>query len=629
MLPLPEPEVNEPNIDPDMQTPDLTNHLGNNPYVLIEPMPEFEPITSAPSQTPSSNSPVVDWQPDNSPGVEAQFSPTHGEIDPSHILDTKRIHHNNVVERYAKIHKTSVEVALKSALKGNESMEWKRAIIKEISSMCEHCLLFIAEDHPEYETAVREATWSRFVLTRKRDGRYKARWVVQGCFESVDLDDFSNRSHVASLESLRALLFRHDRGSRTIATIDIRTAFLQSDNYDPHEQARYIKASNPMEPTKLIFARLLSPMYGQRSAPRRWEDTLAPWLESQGFKRGKNEPSVFYRQDDDLLILVYVDDLMIDGDYDSVHEFIRALMARFDCNDPVILAHDQPIDFVGIDIILTPKGIYASSQQYCCKLLDNLGMANIKPCDTPISGDINEDVQVTDKELHEWYRSGVGGVGWLVSTTRPDLALAFSRLGQFLSAPTEGAIKSLKQTLRYIKGTSHYCLSMPLGLSSNTFQHWSDSDHASNKAVANKRRSQTGIISTMNGVPHVYKSTAQSVVTLSSTEAEIYAASTAVSNFEHSRFVLDEMGIQGHPTPFTLMIDNTAAEVFMEDTKNNSRLKHIDVRQNWVQEMRDRSIVVPEHVNTNDNLADLFTKPLGAPTFKKHVERIMHTGTIE
>ena len=47
-----------------------------------------------------------------------------------------------------------------------------------------------------------------------------------------------------------------------------------------------------------------------------------------------------------------------------------------------------------------------------------------------------------------------------------------------------------------------------------------------------------------------------------------------------------------------------------------------------VQEMRDRGMVVPEHVNTNDNLADLLTKPLAAPAFKKHVERIMHTAGI-
>lgn len=593
------------------------DYFGNNPQCVIEPLPniQMEPSNNAVAETELSNNTVA----------EAQFSPTHAEIVESHIVDHSRIHHNNVVHKYAKIHKTKVEVALKEALQGHNSKEWKNAILKEINSMLEHCLFLIDEGHPEYETAIKEATWSRFVLVRKRDGRFKARWVVQGCFESVELDDFTNRSHVASIEALRALLFKHDRGSKTLATIDIRTAFLQSHDYDPHEKHRYVKVINPFDPTKVLYARLLSPMYGQRSAPRRWEDTLAPWLESQGFIRGKNEPSIFYRPSDEMIILVYVDDLLMDGDIDSIHQFLKALLKRFDCNDPVFLAQDQPIDFIGIDIFIHQDCIFASSQQYCCRLLDNLQMANVNPASVPITGDIVEDDLVTDKGLHEWYRSGVGGIGWLVSTTRPDLALTFSRLGQFLAQPTQGAIKALRQACKYIKGTTHYALSMPLNLTSNTFEHWSDSDFASNKVVANKRKSQTGIIGTINGVPHVYKSTAQSCVTLSSTEAEIHAASTAISHFEHSKFVLQEMGIKDFPTPFTLQIDNAAAEVFMENTKSNSRLKHIDVREKWVLEMRDRSKVIPEHVSTHDNLADLFTKPLAAPTFEKHVERIMWT----
>ena len=627
MLSLPEPQVEEANDNTNGQNDPMADAFNNKPRVLIEPLPPRPANANLSNSTHPNNSDVVGS--DNNDVVgDPLFSPTRLDIDTKHILDTKRINHYSVVERYATTHKTNVEVALKSALQGDQSQKWKEAIVKEIDSMIENCLLIISEDHPEYETAVREATWSRFVLTRKRDGRFKARWVVQGCFESVELDDFSNRSHVASLEALRALLFRHDRGSRTMAAIDIRTAFLQSDKYDQYEKPRYVKVVNPMDPTKVIYARLLSPMYGQRSAPRRWEDTLAPWLESQDFKRGKNEPSVFHRKSDDTLILVYVDDLLIDGDHDSVHEFLRALTSRFACNDPVYLGTNQPIDFIGIDIFLTSQGIYASSQQYCCKLLENLGMANVKPRETPISGNIVCDAYVADKELHEWYRSAVGGIGWLVACTRPDLAFAFSRLGQHLAAPTEGAVKTLKQTLQYIKGTAHYCLHMPFGLTSNSFEHWSDSDHAYNNTVVDKRKSHTGVISTVNGVPHVYKSSVQPVVTLSSTEAEIYAASQAVSNFEHSKFVLEEMGIQGFPSPFTLMIDNTAAEVFMEDSKNNSRLKHIDVRQLWVQEMRNRDIVIPEHVNTNDNLADLLTKPLAAPIFKKHVERIMHTTGI-
>ena len=33
---------------------------------------------------------------------------------------------------------------------------------------------------------------------------------------------------------------------------------------------------------------------GEASAPIRWENTVAPWFEEQGFIRGDNEPCAFY-----------------------------------------------------------------------------------------------------------------------------------------------------------------------------------------------------------------------------------------------------------------------------------------------------------------------------------------------
>ena len=41
---------------------------------------------------------------DDSPDKEALFSPTYLEVDSSHVLDHSRIHHNNVIQAYAKIH---------------------------------------------------------------------------------------------------------------------------------------------------------------------------------------------------------------------------------------------------------------------------------------------------------------------------------------------------------------------------------------------------------------------------------------------------------------------------------------------------------------------------------------------
>ena len=65
-----------------------------------------------------------------------------------------------------------------------------------------------------------------------------------------------------------------------------------------------------------------------------------------------------------------------------------------------------------------------------------------------------------------------------------------------------------------------------------------------------------------------------------------------------------------------LQVDNTAAIAFIEDSCERSNLKHIDVRQNWVRELRNRSVVVPTHVPSAANLADLFTKILDVQTFE-------------
>jgi hypothetical protein len=47
-------------------------------------------------------------------------------------------------------------------------------------------------------------------------------------------------------------------------------------------------------------------------------------------------------------------------------------------------------------------------------------------------------------------------------------------------------------------------------------------------------------------------------------------------------------------------------------------VKHIDVAYHVVREWVARGVVVPSHVETEKNVADLFTKPLPGPVFERH-----------
>lgn len=531
------------------------------------------------------------------------------EIDTRNIIDAPRRHsaHVNALGYGRALHVTK-EISAHDALTGPDRVLFKEAIDKETQALLEHTVCPIDENHPEWITAVEHAVPSRYVLTKKRDGRCKARWVVQGFHEPRELDDISNHSHVATCEALRMLAFRSDRKRRVLASLDVKTAFLQSNKYKPEEPPRWIKVLDIVT-GKWKYYRLLGPMYGQRSAPIRWEHTLAPKLVSVGFQQGLNDPSVFYRAEDDLTVIVYVDDLLIDGDASSVDDFIAELRKTFQCNEPVYLTEQQPIDFIGIIISLDSTSIHLSMADYHLKLLARMGMENCNPIGSPISSPIQADSSPLDEEAASKYREGVGSIGWLSSTVRPDLAFVFSRLGQHLAAPTKDAFRALKHVMRYIKGTIDYSLSAPLNdKSSNQFSFYTDSDHAADSDAQERRKSQTGIIALMNGTPIKWKSTKQAGTTLSSTEAEIYAASTAVQEFIHLGYVASELGFSDFPSPFTLFIDNAAAEIFMNNTAPITRMKHIDVRAHWVKEMRDQQRVTPCHIASADNLADLFTK---------------------
>ena len=109
---------------------------------------------------------------------------------------------------------------------------------------------------------------------------------------------------------------------------------------------------------------------------------------------------------------------------------------------------------------------------------------------------------------------------------------------------------------------------------------------------------------------------------VSSGAAEIYAASVALNEILHLSYIVDEMG-SPMGKPIVIRIDNTAAIAFANGRVRRSKLKHIDVRQEWVQALRDHSVVKTEYVNTKENLADFFTKILDNDTFVRLRDEMM------
>ena len=87
-----------------------------------------------------------------------------------------------------------------------------------------------------------------------------------------------------------------------------------------------------------------------------------------------------------------------------------------------------------------------------------------------------------------------------------------------------------------------------------------------------------------------------------------------------------EMGIHDE-SPVELHGDNKGAIDLAYNPEHHSRTKHIDRRHFYVREMVENGEIVVPCVQTDDNLADFFTKPLSAKKFFSLRDKIMNVPT--
>merc|ERR1712070_733564 len=114
-----------------------------------------------------------------------------------------------------------------------------------------------------------------------------------------------------------------------------------------------------------------------------------------------------------------------------------------------------------------------------------------------------------------------------------------------------------------------------------------------------------------------YGSKRQQSIALSSTEAEIMAASQAACEIMYFRGLLRELGHDLEPT--VLYVDNQGAVELSKDKKSCQRSRHIERRYLKLRELVADGEIIVKHVNTDDNHADVLTKPLDAEAFDFHV----------
>ncbi|XP_062088866.1 secreted RxLR effector protein 161-like [Humulus lupulus] len=245
-------------------------------------------------------------------------------------------------------------------------------------------------------------------------------------------------------------------------------------------------------------------------------------------------------------------------------------------------------------------------------------MGDAKSTSIPLGGQfsLTKEQSPSSTELIEEmknapYAMALGCLMYIMVSTRPDLVHSLSILSRFMANPGMEHWKALKWLLRYLKGTWNYGLVYEKTKDEMHLTGFVDADYASNKDT---RRSTTAYSFMMNNSCICWKSQLQSVVALSTTEAQFMATTEAFKEAVWLQGIMQELKQIKHST--IIYSDSQSSIHFCKNPVYHEKSKHIDIRLYWIREKIEEGTIELEKIRTEENPADMGTKVVSISKFK-------------
>lgn len=311
--------------------------------------------------------------------------------------------------------------------------------------------------------------------------------------------------------------------------------------------------------------------------------------------------------DDVTVVGVYVDDLILTGSNGkNIESFKQEMMRMFEMSDLGLLSY-----YLGIEIKQTPDCISLCQAGYAIKILEKTGMLSCNSTRIPMEPKSKLKKQDGEPLVDATeYRRIIGSLRYLVNT-RPDLAYSVSVVSRYMDAPTVTHMNAVKQILRYIRGTTGLGVVYKKNQGNEELIGYSDSDLAGD---TDDRKSTSGIIYFLGESPITWVSHKQRIVALSSCEAEYIAATGGACQGIWLTKIIQSLSGDDQVKP-VLKVDNKSAISLAKNPVFHDRSKHIDTRVHFIRDCVQRGDVQLEYVKTEEQIADLLTKPLARQRF--------------
>lgn len=320
-----------------------------------------------------------------------------------------------------------------------------------------------------------------------------------------------------------------------------------------------------------------------------------------------------------LIACLYVDDLIFTGNNcDMFTIFKKSMMEEFEMSDLGKMHY-----FLGLEVVQSDDGIFVSQKKYVREILSRFKMQDFNPTNIPVEFGLKLNKAGSGKKMDStFYKQIVGSLMYLTAT-RPDIMYSVSLVSRYMECPTEMHLLAAKRILRYLQGTKDFGIFYRKGEKADLIG-FTDSDYAGDQ---DDRKSTSGYVFMLGTGAVSWSSKKQTIVTLSSTEAEFVAATACVCQAIWLRRILKELQFKMERAT-TIFCDNNSAIKLPKNPVNHGRSKHIDVKYYFLRDLNNEGTIELQYCRSEDQLADILTKPLRFLPFQK-LRRSMGIGTME
>jgi Reverse transcriptase (RNA-dependent DNA polymerase) len=502
-----------------------------------------------------------------------------------------------------------------------------------------------ASAQKEYDSCVSKDTWDviplsqlpsgsnvitvKWVFKRKHDANgvpteFKARMTPHGYKQIEGVDYYETYAQVGKYKTLRVLLSITAHFDLELEQLDVPSAFLNAEL----DEDIYMELPDGFKQPGMIV-KLKKALYGLKQGPRCWWLLISKFItETLHYTACISDSCFFYkksRSDQMMYLYLFVDDFQSAFHITDIDEWTELKQLLIDEYQTKELGASVWMLGMRITRNRSDRTIILDQETYITKALEKFDLNECKMATTPESTGVTEATapeDALDRPVDQLqYMSLVGTALYATTSIRLDAAHALQRRAARVQSPTNRDMIAIKRVFRYFSGSRSVGLKFGGGQHHTdvTVDSFSDADWGNDKV---DRKSISGWIVKLNGTPVAWSAKKQSTVALSTCEAELYSLSEVVKEVLWLQGLLNELSLT-FTAPSIVHCDNSSTVTISKTGVKTERTKHIDIRHNFITDTVASGVIKTQWISTNDQQADILTKPLPAQVFLKFRAMLM------